>query len=357
MNNETNSREIKSILNAIRTKHVEHREYVDARDALYTHATYSAPGTPILMLGPSRVGKSKVAKAVRNMLERENDVGGTKSMFTEAVNPDRSHFSMKHLTLRLLTELKHPLYGFQQGDAKSGVHDQLPKRSTTEPILRMALENAMQSREIRWMFVDEAHHIVLTHKKQKARNNLDSIKSLGNTSGVVQAWVGGYELLTNGFTSTHLNGRMRIIHFKRYGSSPEDKDEFLSTLASLNCELPFPPGKCLLDIAGPLQAYTFGCVGAVLTWTEAALTQMVVKKDRYLKPEHFTATRFALQLDGLADEIRQGEELLQNVDLDGTLELPPEQSLELPGEISAMRKKPRTKGVQRNPKRDRVGSH
>ncbi len=344
----TKSDEVQSILRTLETKRIDHREYRKASEELFTHATFAPPGTVIMLVGPSRAGKSRVVKGVFSRLMAKSPEAGKKpAIWCEAVNSDRGRFSCKELTQRMLVALEHPLFPSSELDrpAQDG-HDGFPRRNATEPNMRIAAERAMRARGTHWVVVDEAHHIVQTHSPANARNYLDSLKSLGNTAGVVSVWAAGYPILDTGFASCHLNGRIRVVHFRRYRDTPDDRDEFCDAIATLSSELPFEAGKSLLDFWTSLHRHSYGCIGGVVTWTQAALVEMLIRGHATLQPEHFSATRYHLQQLGMEDEIARGEKLL------GTISIRSDSSPPVPKAAKTQGKARRP--FTRKPKRDPV---
>lgn len=346
--NDKPPKEIVDLVKSLQCRHIDHREYRKAREALLTYATFAEPGSIILLVGPSRVGKTRVARRVSSLLVDDGDPAYRFSAWAEAVNPDRGRFSLKHLTLRLLTQMDHPIY--RETDLHEVGKTYIPRRDATEPRLRLALEQAMQARKTRYLFLDEAHHVVQTNSPVHARNYLDSLKSLGNSTGVTSIWISGYPIFEQGFSNTHLNGRIRIIHMRRYSDSTEDMDEFCAVLEALEAELPVKLGGSLLSAAWQIRKSTAGCIGATMAWSQAALSEMVLAGDRHLKLSHFQSSRYSLQLQGVEEEIRSGEQLLENVDL-----LEDARLLRHEAEKRDGKQTKSSRPFQRHPKRDPVG--
>jgi energy-coupling factor transporter ATP-binding protein EcfA2 len=343
-------KEIRDLVKFIQSRHIDHREYRKAREALLTYATFSEQGTILLLIGPSRAGKTRLARKVRTLLvDDQFDPAYRFSAWAEAVNPDRGRFSLKHLTLRLLTEMDHPIY--RETDLLEAGKVYIPRRDATEPKLRLALEEAMRARRTRYLFLDEAHHVVQTNTPAHARNYLNSLKSLGNSTGVISIWISGYPIFDYGFSNTHLNGRIRIIHMRRYSDSPEDMDEFCAVLQALEAELPMKPGWSLLDAAWLLRKHTSGCIGNMMAWSQAALAEMVLAGSGRLQLSHFKKSRYSLQQNGVEAEIQDGERMLENVELIDDVRFL--QSVKPKQKQSAPNRK--TKCFQRKPKRDPVG--
>ena len=303
---------IDKIIQAIEKGHIPHREYLRVRRLAYTHASLATPGTVIFIVGPSRVGKSRICKALKTELERGSPNSGIPVIRAEAVIVGNARSIMKHLMLRLLKDIKHPLY-LDPYSMEASPESYRPRLGSTESILRTTLESAIEYRRTRWILIDEAHHLVRTHSDALAKNNLDSLKSLGNEHNVVLIIVGGYELLQRGFLSSHLNGRVRFIHFPRYGDSQKDTEVWVSALGGLSKHLPFRKGASLLNLSEYLNDGTVGSFGAVVTWTFAALAEMEARGGRFLRHTDYENTRLGIQRDSNREETEMGEELAKNL--------------------------------------------
>lgn len=342
--------EVRTLIDVLRRRRIDHRNYRLARDKLFTMVSLAEPGTVVIFVGPSRSGKSLIGDAVCKELTRSANDDFCPTVWIEAHLTDRGYFSTKHVALQLLSRVRHPMYSMS---ADGGIDSfrYVPRIGATEPVLWMAADLALKARQTRFVFIDEFHHVVGTRSAAQATGYLDSLKSFGNTTKVVSVWIGGYHLLGGGFASAHLNGRINIVHLQRYRLVPEDIDEFCSVIATLEEMLPLRRSRALLDMWKGLWRGSLGSVGNLMNWTCAAIVQMAHLRDRFLKAEHFVESRFELQLHQVEEDILRGEKLLQNIDLDVAKPVRSEAEVIAKPKTIARKRKP----FERTPRRERVG--
>lgn len=325
---------------ALHQLNIAHPHYEQVERQLFTQLSMGAPGSVVLLVGPTRVGKSRLIKAVSGQLiERPPTNDEQPIIVVEAATTINGRFSMKHLTLRALQELQHPLFG---------EHSRVIRQSESETQLRIQLEQAIRYRKTRYLIVDEAHHLLRTSRTRLAAEILDSLKCLANATGVALVLVGGYELFTVGLSSAHLNGRMRVIEFGRYRPEGEDECQFLSILKGLDVFLPWKKEQSLVIHREYIKTGTLGCLGLLLGWINAALCEMAARDESALSREHFVDTRFEEQIVVIANEIAVGEAAMKKL-------RPVKRNSPAGGSVQPKVAKPRRRPFQRNPKRDRVG--
>lgn len=320
---------------------IQHPHYCHVEQQLFTQLSMGAPGSVVLLVGPTRVGKSRLVKAVAKRLVQADSAHDERPVvIVEAATANAGRFSMKHFTLRALQELNHPLVG---------EFSHVIRHNESETQLRLKLEQAIHYRKTRYLIIDEAHHLLRASRTQLAAEVLDSLKCLANATGVVLVLAGGYELFTAGLASAHLNGRMRVIEFGRYRPEGADELHFVSILKGLDTCLSWKSGQSLIAHLAYIQAGTLGCLGLLLGWINAALCEMTVRGERALCREHFVDTRFQAQIDVIEAEITAGEAAMDKLTLTRRAAAVRTKTPVMPG-------KPRRRApFQRNPKRDRVG--
>lgn len=295
-----------------------------------------------MLVGPTRVGKSRLVHDVAAHLVGRPDSDDTQPLIVvEAATTHGGRFSMKHFTMRALKELRHPLFG---------EHGHLIRRNESETQLRLKLEQTIVHRQTRYLIIDEAHHLLRTPQSQRAAEILDSLKCLANSTGVILALAGAYELFTAGLASAHLNGRMRVIEFGRYRPEGDDERHFLGILKGLDACLPWKKGHSLFIHSRYVRAGTLGCLGLLLGWINAAMCEMTSRGEDVLGLDHFVETRFEEQIALIAREIEAGESAMNRLQPLGehhylTVRNPDK------GKPPSKRKP-----FQRNPKRDPVGA-
>ena len=141
----------------------------------------------------------------------------------EATSPDSGEFNWKDFFKRCLEALEEPLidnkidYDKLVNRAYAG---HKLKSNATTPVLRRCFENALVHRKPRALIIDEAQHLTKTTSGRRQIDQLDTIKSIANTTCVPQVLVGTYELLPFLNMSAQLPTYFDI-HFMRYQSTNE----------------------------------------------------------------------------------------------------------------------------------------
>lgn len=320
---------------------IRHPHYDRVERQLFTQLSMGAPGSVVLLVGPTRTGKSRLLDRVSKQLVASPAQNDDKPIVTiEAATTLNGRFSMKHFTLRALETLEHPLMD---------EHGVVLRRNESETHLRLKMEKAIIGRNTRYLIVDEAHHMLRTTRARIAADALDSLKCLANTTGVILVLAGGYELFMAGLVSAHLNGRMRVIEFPRYRSEGEDQRQFLGIMKGLDAHLPWRKGQSLLANAEFIQLGTLGCLGLLLQWINAAMCEMTARGERRLDLAHFQETRFHEQIRTIAQEIEAGESAMKRLKLGRRVIATAQKGAKQPTKTT--RRRPFT----RKPKRDKVG--
>lgn len=315
-------------------KTLEHPHYQRAVAECHSRMTFMPEGSELALVGPTRVGKSRAVREALRLLYPTAKGETSTYIEIDASTTDSGFISTRYLTLTMLTKLEHPFY----------VGDEHGLRiSSTETVARIRLIKALKHRGTKLILIDEAHHLLRTKSTRSNLAALDSLKCLGNETGVKIVLAGSYELLSACFTSAHLNGRLSLIEFPRYGSNERDMANFHRLLASLDPILPWARGQSLLQNWKLMHDGTLGCYGLLESWILTALAEMKSSGAKRLSREHFTRTRFQQQLEPIADEIAIGERALSPISIDRSRNQERESS-----------KKQKNRPGRRNPKRDPV---
>ena len=314
-----------------------HAHYEQAVRSAVSRMTFMPPGSVVAMVGPTRVGKSEAVREAALQAYPSRSDTNIPYVVVDCSRTDAGFTSTRYLTLDLLHKLEHPFY---TEDAHR------IRFSQTETTARLQLRRAIHHRQTRLIIIDEAHHLLRVKNRAGREAALESLKCLGNETGTLIFLVGGYELLSSCFCSAHLNGRLSLIEFPRYGGSEAQMREFCRILTSFDQLLPWAKGHSLMAMKDLVYAGSLGCCGLIASWVLIALADMWSAGGSKLKKEHFTKARYEKQLDEIAQEIRFGEGILQHIS-DRHPVVPPDP-------------KPRCKGPcrpgRRKPNRDQVGA-
>lgn len=286
----------------VRDVRVKHAHYITAFNETLAHVSLAPRGSVLALVGPTRVGKSSVVKDVIGHAFPDSENGDIRPcIYVDAATTERGFMSTKYLTLRALSALEHPFYTDDS---------QFIRLSQTETTARVHLTRALEHRQTKLMVVDEAHHLLRVMQRSRAASALDSLKCLGNETGVAILLAGGYELLKTCFESAHLNGRLSILEFPRYRPIDGEIREFDRILLTYDQLLPWARSQSLIGMRDLIYEGSLGCCGLLSGWILTAVARMRARGELTLKREHFEVTRFRQQIEPIMDEIALGEGLL-----------------------------------------------
>ena len=332
--------DIQSVANKLKNTFVEHPYYDLAFRRLYNQCVVAQPGSVITVVGPTRVGKTRLSRQLQKELvdpELQDNSESIPIARIEAATVDQGFISSRYLTLQILISLEHPFY----------VGDRYATRlRASEATLRKHLVASLIARKTKYIIIDEAHHLLRTKSNRLAESVLDSMKCLGNETGCVIVFLGGYELLTHQFLSAHLNGRMTVLEFPNYGTDREGIDGFDRLLITVDEWLPWRRGGSLYQYRDRIYEGSLGCYGQLVHWCISALGEMKALREERLKLSHFASTRRLGQIRIIKNDIDLGRELITDLsDADNATREDP---------VSDKAVKPHHRPFQRKPTRDPV---
>lgn len=296
---------------------INHRNWRIAYAEIFAILSMAEPGEVVCLTGPSRVGKSKLAKAVSRELEGANkfeEAGLMNVVMVSAANTgSNGAFSTKSFVQRLLSVIQHPILSI--GDADMNDEFVLNKMDrSTEATLRLALERALVARKVRYLIIDEAQHVrYATRGAQAPHAVMDSWKCLAETAGVVLVMVGAYPILDIIRYSPHLIGRKHQVHLPRYRFDGDDIREFVMIIKSYEEMMYIDPTlKNLWESYEMLYEGTFGCIGLLRGWLSRASALASAHGSGVTKELLEKTMLSESDLNAIADEIIDGESLLSN---------------------------------------------
>lgn len=297
-----------------------HPRLVEARDQLVDAIDGAAPGSLVLVLGPTGVGKTTLRMKVENLLMQQTapamaaDPGRLPFVSTEVVRPDTGRFRWRDYFSRLLAAMNEPLIDFKtlRGTARAGVLNTFssPIDSIDSKDLGYAVEQALRHRRPPVVFVDEAQHLARIASGRRLSDQLDVIKSIANRTETVHVLLGTYELLAFRNLSAQLSRRSMDLHFQRYrAESAEDRQVFRSVLLTFQKQLPFADAETDLTAMWEfLYERSVGCVGILKEWLMRASMLAIKHGAVRLSPEHLEKTALSTsQCEKILAESREGE--------------------------------------------------
>jgi DNA polymerase III delta prime subunit len=339
------------------------------------------PGRLLLFYGPPGVGKTTVRQLLVKELINESlagmqaDPGWTPAVAVEAIAPERRAFDWVDFYMRALFALHEPLVehkiaypeGMDYGVSEVKVDDQgrlLIQNGTRLNRLRLALENCLAHRHPLVFIVDEAPHLQSVGSGRCLREQMDTIKSLAETTRTVWLLIGTYDLLNLTNLSGQLSRRSRHLEFPRYRlGDPEDELAFKQVLVSFQQHLPFPEPGDLVGAWSYIYEKTFGCVGVVKDWLVDAIGDALDDEKPTLKMAYLQQNEpSADRLLNVFREIQEGERhaaemMAQEAHLKQLLEADQarQQSHARQAASAPSRRAAKTRVGQRKPARDVVG--
>jgi hypothetical protein len=326
----------------------------------------------ILVLGPTGVGKTTLRLRIERQLreealpELEQDQGRVPVVGIEAIAPASGNFDWKDYYSRVLLALDEPLVKYKidygtKGLRRNGSGKLAIGADVAADQLRRTIELSLRHRQPAAVIIDEAQHLKKVAGSRRLLDQMDTLKSLAGTTGIVHVLMGTYELLSLANLSAQLSRRSIEIHFPRYYPDQSgDVVAFKRVLLTFQRHLPVVEEPNLIGWYDYFYERCVGCVGILKRWLDRTLA-FALEEDRQTLTladleRHEESTRKLLRM---AWEIKEGEEGLQDRG-DGRTELRMllglgEQIPESLPRDEAGQRRPVGRVGERRPARDPVG--
>ena len=228
-------------------------------------ASTRRPGTMVLVIGPSRVGKTTLIRLLEERL-----LARTKALLVSnpsfipfasilAAGPGTGRFEWADYYRAVLRALHDPF-----------VDGKVARIRVRE--LREAMETALCERSPLAIIVDEAHHLAEAARGSRLQSQLNHLKHFENAAGVSHILVGTYEMRPFRKVNAQLACRSIDVHFPRYdAANGEDAQLFRSVLWALQRQLPVFEEPHLVEQWEFLYARSIGCIGLLKMHLNRAL--------------------------------------------------------------------------------------
>lgn len=291
---------------------IEHKYWTESLDQSQAILSSIDPGEVLFIIGPSRAGKTKLKDTVIGLLSPNNDYSSTGYMTvvsTEAANCSKNgSFSTKSFTKRLLNAVEHPIYGMSTLEGLS------KQDRISEDTYRQALEYALKARKVKYIFIDEAHHVSYATKDALgAYAVMDSWKCLAQVCGVILVIVGAYPILDIVRNSPHMLGRRYQVDLARYKLNYEDLMEFRGIVKQYGDLI--NSTSFLMSNLDFIYHGSLGCIGLVRRWLIDAGSRAGVRKCALTLEILRETMPDQCDLDVISGEITNREPLLEGKDL------------------------------------------
>jgi hypothetical protein len=302
-------------------KVVAHPQLKETHQRLWQAIQQPGGASLIFVFGPTGVGKTTLRCRLEQQLWEagrpaiEQDPGHIPVVGLEVAVADADSFRWQDYYKRALVALDEPMID----------HKILPDRVAHERVearnsgryrvtseLRWALEQALHYRRPTAFIVDEAQHFKRIAGGRRLLDQMDTLKSLANLTGITHVLIGTYELLGFSQLSAQLDRRSCEIHFPRYHIDiPEEMLAFKRVLLTFQRHLPLTGEPDLVSQAEYFYECSVGCVGVLKDWLTRALAAALENGQETLTQTDLERQALPTRkLLRMAREIREGEEAL-----------------------------------------------
>jgi hypothetical protein len=323
-----------------RQKVIRHPHLDTAFQSVQDAIRAPAGATLILVIGATGIGKTTLRLRLERQLITDaqtrmaSDPAHMPVVSVEAIAPEQGTFNWRDYYLRALQALEEPLLDEKRAAPHAPRH---PRQRPTTATLRRALEQCLQQRRPTAFLIDEAQHLKKVGSGRRLLDQMDTLKSLAQTTQTLHVLFGTYDLLTLTNLSAQLGRRSREIHVPRYHLDQADEHlAFRNVLYTFQQALPLPEPPDLVGQVEQCYAQSAGCVGVLKDWLNRALALALDAAVPTLTPAVLAQASLALPTRlQLAREIQTGEAAFvttaqQQAELHALLGIPPADAVGTP---------------------------
>lgn len=247
-------------------------------------ATTRRPGTMVLVIGPSRVGKTTLIRLLEERLtsmskaQMASDPSFIPFASILAAGAGTNRFEWPEYYRSVLRALHDPF-----------VDGKVARIRARE--LREAMETALCERKPLAIIVDEAHHLAEAARGSRLQSQLNHLKHFENMTGASHILVGTYEMRPFRKANAQLACRSMDVHFSRYDAAIDaDAQIFQSIVWALQRQLPVEREPSLVEHWEFLYARSIGCIGLLKMHLNRALNLALAEQAKTVTLSHLRKT-------------------------------------------------------------------
>ena len=241
-------------------------------------------GTMVLVIGPSRVGKTTL---IRLLEERLTSMKQAQMQASPSFIPFASILAEGAGTNRFeWTEYYRAVLRALHDPFVDGKVARIRVRE-----LREAMKTALIERKPLAVIVDEAHHLAEAARGSRLQSQLNHLKHFENATGVSHILVGTYEMRPFRKVNAQLACRSVDVHFPRYDATIASESQvFQSIVWALQRQLPVEQEPALVEHWEFLYARSIGCIGLLKTHLNRALSLALTEQAKTVTLLHLRKT-------------------------------------------------------------------
>ena len=246
------------------------------------------PGVTVLVIGPSRVGKTTLVQQLTRALRHRAQ---------PRMRRDPEHIPVVRFTATGAASGRYDWVDYYKAVLRQLADPFVDRRAASLRTrdLREATEEALSHRHPSAVIIDEAQHLAKANTGRRLQDQLDHLKCLENRTGVSHVLVGTYEMRPFRTASAQLACRSLDVHFPRYDATAQpDRRAFRSVLWALQRQLPVAQEPCLTEEQWQfLYARSIGCIGLLKLHLNRALERALAEDADTVTEAHLRATALA----------------------------------------------------------------
>lgn len=331
-----------------------HPNFETAIDEISMELNSPVKKKPILLIGPTRVGKTHFMQTIQS-LNKQNDE--KKNIIYHALHApaDRAHFRWKEDFYSLLELLNE-----RQIEKKVRVEKKLQKLLNESSgaergrylELRSCMEKISVGKNVNAFFLDEGNYLVRESTRAQVRCwNMDVLRDFSDRTEILLLIACTYEGHSLLFNNDEAASRAKIIHFKRYDKSTKSLTIYRSLIEQIQEGLDLDIDSAVMD-PEVLWTASLGLIGLMTETLLASLVRANYRGEKKLTYEAFKESILpASQLQEVEHSIQSFESM---IDLDDN-SIDSIKLLTDKNDSKRAKNKSNRKVGQRNPARDQVG--